>query len=123
MRISEVIQPVKGTVKSVTPDKVVVTSDNKEITIDTKDPKNLNAIQLDPQNPGQFKLDFTTQSQPQSQLKPGSQISLPTDNSIPTEDIGGDPTDDFIDDVVDTEFEKFARQPSMSVLRRLSGIK
>lgn len=38
------------------------------------------------------------------------------------EDVGGDPTDDFIDDVRDKEFEKYNKSSELDHIRKLSGL-
>jgi hypothetical protein len=102
------------------------------------------AIQSDPTNPNKFKLDpQSIQQSNDNQNKPigpqvGSEIEIPDDlpafESLVTDpdlisskrnsDVGGDPADDYIDDIVDHDFEKHASRNSreLNYIKQLSGL-
>ena len=75
------------------------------------------SIQSDPSNPSKFKMNpdtVSSDSDKPSGPAVGAEVELPTateeyeDDLIGSrrnKDVGGDPTDDFIDDVVDKDYE------------------
>jgi hypothetical protein len=90
----------------------------KTINLDLTKPEN--AASLRPNDKGELEFDATPDMatpgavNPDSPLKPGATVAIKADeagNNWPTDtnDIGGDPTDDYIDDVVDQDFEKAQR--------------
>lgn len=111
------LKPVKPTgpmgeavLKAFEPGKQAVISDpdkGTDITLDLTKPQNMAALK--PNDQGQLEYDPTPDmsapgAQPaENPLKPGAEIAIKADEGG---DIGGDPTDQFIKDVTDTEFEK-----------------
>jgi len=93
-------------------------------TMLTLDPEAAKGIVANPDNPNEFTLSQQAamgvnpqQAQQPMGPKQGATVEVPaneTQNDDDNEDsdakeIGGDPTDDFIDDVTDKEFEKVNR--------------
>ena len=82
----------------------------KTINLDMTKPEN--AASLKPNDKGEIEFDATPDMatpgavNPDSPLKPGAVVAIKADEGG---DIGGDPTDKFIDDVTDHEFEKAQR--------------
>lgn len=99
-----------------------------------------NALQANPQDPTKLTLSTDAMKNQSQQTQPdgpkvGTEVEfngeIPTIESndeddedlIPHNlDIGGDPTDDFIDDVVDHDYEKANRGYDLDRIKRLSGI-
>lgn len=128
-KISEEGDEVAGTITSVTPDGKQVTMkkpDGTEITTDASAflPGPNNTVTINQPSPGDA-------------LKPGTvvQAQQPVGEEINDEDdpdlmgsghnlhVGGDATDDFIDDVRDQEFEKANRGVVLNRLKHLAGLK
>lgn len=90
----------------------------KTINLDMTKPEN--AASLKPNDKGEIEFDATPDMatpgavNPESPLKPGAVVAIKADEAgenwpTDTNDIGGDSTDKFIDDVTDHEFEKAQR--------------
>ena len=74
------------------------------------DPEAAKAIAANPDNPNQFTMNPAIAGSPNATQGPqqGSEIEMPaTENQG---DIGGDPTDDYINGVVDHDFERAAKE-------------
>jgi hypothetical protein len=111
------LKPVKpagpvseAVLKAFEPGKQAVISDPEkgtDITLDLTKPQNMAALK--PNDNGQLEYDPTPDmaaqgaQQQANPLKPGAEITIKADEGG---DIGGDPTDQFIKDVTDAEFEK-----------------
>jgi len=113
------LKPVKPAVRHDVKEAVLKAYDGKQATID--DPEHGKTINLDltkpenaaslrPNDKGELEYDVTPDmatpgAQPGSEgPKPGTNVTIKTDETH--QDIGGDAGDNFIDDVVDHEFEK-----------------
>lgn len=88
----------------------------KSYTLDLTKPENMAALHPNDQGQIEFNPDFDpaggglggqAQGQEQQPLQPGAPIQIKTATE---EDIGGDATDDFINDVTDHEFERNAKE-------------
>lgn len=85
----------------------------KEYTLDLTKPENMAALHPNDQGEIEFNPDFDAaggglgaqaQGQEQTPLQPGAPITIKT--ATQEEDMGGDPGDEFVDDVVDKDFER-----------------
>lgn len=94
----------------------------KEYTLDLTKPENMAALHPNDQGEIEFNPDFDAaggglgsqaQGQEQTPLQPGAPITIKT----ASEEMGGDPGDEFIDDVVDKDFER-----AQGRLRELAGV-
>ncbi len=121
---------VAGTISSVTPDGKQVTMkkpDGTEVTTDAS------AFM-----PGPNNTLTINQPSPNDTLKPGTVVQAAqqgmgeeiNDEEDPdlmgsghNIDVGGDATDDFIDDVVDKEFERKNRHGALDRIKHLAGLK
>jgi hypothetical protein len=135
MKISELIlsedAPVQqfGKISALNGDKATIQKpDGTTMDVDAK------TLMLDPTNPNNATIDTSTIQQ---QLHPGMQINAATHEEISDEedtdlmgsghnhDVGGDATDNFIDDVTDKDAQAYGQgtprpQMSRSVSEELS---
>ena len=138
MKIHEIINEEYKVTQSNSQGVELTSPDGVKMTLPTD---KLSAIQSDPTNPNKFKLDTQAmQSNDTNQHKPqgpqvGSEIEIPDDmpafetlatdpdlvNAKRNKDVGGDPTDNFINDIVDHNSEK--QNSELHHIRRLSGLK
>lgn len=98
-----------ATIKAIEPGKMATIDDpehGKTINLDLTKPEN--AASLKPNDKGEIEYDPTPDmgavgaGNVESPLKPGATVTIKTDETHG--DIGGDPTDDFIDDITDHEY-------------------
>ena len=98
-----------ATIKAIEPGKMATIDDpehGKTINLDLTKPEN--AASLKPNDKGEIEYDATPDmgavgaGNTESPLKPGAVVTIKADENHG--DIGGDPTDDFIDDVTDHEY-------------------
>lgn len=117
MKINDIIleNPIQqfGKISAITGDKATI-----EKPDGTKMDVAANTLMLDPNNPNAATIDPATMQQ---QLHPGMEINTATQEEISDEededlmgsghnhDIGGDATDDFIDDVTDKAAQRYAQ--------------
>ena len=96
MKISELLneEEKQGTIKAISGDDVTIDMGGQEI----KTKKDSLLPGADP-NTAIMKPTDT------NELKPGMKISSETETTESQDEYGGDPTDDFINDVVDHDFE------------------
>lgn len=97
-------------------------------------PDKVNAIASNPNDPNKYLLNpdavaAQVQGQ-QSGPEIGREVEVNDDSEMPTTetsdemgDIGGDPTDNYINDIVDKDFEKAQGRDDISMLRHLAGMR
>ncbi len=122
---------VAGTITSVTPDGKQVTMkkpDGTEVTTDASAflPGPNNTVTINQPSPGDaLKPGTVVQAAPQQGM--GEEINDEEDPDLMGSghnlDVGGDATDDFIDDVRDIEYEKKNRHNALGRIRHLAGLK
>lgn len=133
----------KGVAEDMAPQvyKVTKNDPNTGVTLAKPDgtqlilpPDKVNAIASNPNDPNKYLLnpDAVTQAQQGQPTGPeiGREVEVNDQMEIPTAegndesgDVGGDPTDQYIDDVVDHDFEKAQNRDNVSVLKHLAGLK
>jgi hypothetical protein len=100
------------------------------------DPEASKNIVKNPQNPNQFTMNApaatssTGSAQAPAGPQIGAEVEIPANEELDdnvandAKEIGGDPTDAFIDDVVDQEFEKAVKPQSSELnhIRSLAGL-
>ena len=121
---------IAGTITSVTPDGKQVTMkkpDGTEVTTDASAflPGPNNTVTINQPSPGdELKPGTVVQAAPQGM---GEEINDEEDPDLMgsghNHDIGGDATDEFIDDVRDKEFEKHNAFGALSRIKQLAGVK
>jgi hypothetical protein len=132
MKVKEIVMK-EAVLKAIEPGKRATIDDpasGKTIELDLTKPEN--AASLRPNDQGQLEYDPTpdlTTPGAQGQGGPtvGSEVTIKTDEELAAEvlaaeEVGGDPTDDFIDDVVDHEYGQ-QNESDLYRIVKLSGLK
>lgn len=129
--IDEDEQTIAGTITSVTPDGKQVTMkkpDGTEITTDASAflPGPNNTVTINQPTPGDaLKPGTVVQGSPAQGM--GEEINDEEDPDLMgsghNHDVGGDATDEFIDDVRDQDFEKANAHRALGRIRQLAGVK
>jgi hypothetical protein len=132
MKVKDIVEGMAATYKIVKTGPEGTTLQSPDMhTMLTLDPEATKGIVADPNNPNHFVLSQAqasgTTTQPgQQQQGPaqGAEVEIPANETLDDDEIGGDPTDDYIDDVTDKEFEKDNKSESADLahIRKLSGL-
>lgn len=128
MKVKEIVMK-EAVLKAIEPGKRATIDDptsGKTIELDLTKPEN--AASLRPNDKGELEYDPTPDmttpgASGQTGPTPGTQVTIKADeDSEAFEVVGGDPTDDFIDDVVDHDYGQ-QQEGDLSTIMKLSGLK